>query len=287
MKTALVTGYTGFTGQYMARALKEVGVRVVPLSCDITDLEALKIAVAEVSPDWVIHLAALSFVAHADEEAFYRVNVFGTLNLLKALAGLPKLPQKVILASSANVYGTPEVECINEAVCPAPVNHYACSKLVMEHMASTWFDRLPIIITRPFNYTGPGQDERFLIPKIVNHFAHKAQVIELGNLNVSRDFGDVRNVSSAYMALLQSDAVGIKVNICSGVVSSLNEIIHHMTLIAGYDIEIKVNPAFVRANEISILKGDNALLTRLIGNIPTRPLASTLQDMYTAQCQLL
>ena len=284
MKTALVTGYTGFTGQYMVRALKAAGVRVVPLSCDITDLGALKKVVAEAAPDWVIHLAALSFVAHADEEAFYRVNGFGTLNLLNALSGLPKLPQKIILASSANIYGTPDVERINEAVCPAPVNHYACSKLVMEHMASTWFDRLPIIITRPFNYTGPGQDERFLIPKIVNHFANKAPVIELGNLNVSRDFGDVRSVITAYMALLQSDALGIKVNICSGVVSSLNDIIHQMMSIAGYEIEVKVNPAFVRANEIPILRGDNSLLNRLIGNVPTRPLASTLQDMYTAQC---
>ena len=226
-------------------------------------------------------------MAHADEEAFYRVNGFGTLNLLNVLADLPKLPQKIILASTANIYGTPDVECISEAVCPAPVNHYACSKLVMEHMASTWFDRLPIIITRPFNYTGPGQNERFLIPKIVNHFAHRAPLIELGNLNVSRDFGDVRSVISAYMALLQSDATSIKVNICSGVVSSLNDIIHQMTLIAGYEIEVKVNPAFVRANEIPILRGDNTLLSRLIGNLPTRPLASTLESMYTAQCKLL
>jgi nucleoside-diphosphate-sugar epimerase len=282
MKTALITGYKGFTGEHMARSLEAKSIRVIPLTCDITDLNAVRAAVSEVSPDWVIHLAALSFVALADEEAFYHVNVFGTLNVLKALSELSKPPEKILLASTANVYGTPAVELINESICPAPVNHYACSKLVMEHMASTWYDRLPIIITRPFNYTGPGQDERFLIPKIVSHFARKASFIELGNLQVSRDFSDVRDVSSAYLSLLKSDVQGVKVNVCSGAVSSLQDIIHHMTVIAGYEIEIKINQAFVRGNEIPVLKGDNALLSQLIGQVPSRPLVSTLQDMYAA-----
>lgn len=138
-------------------------------------------------------------MGHADARAFYDVNLFGTLNLLEALTALPELPRKVLIASSANIYGTPGIEVIDESVCAAPVNHYACSKLAMEHMVRTWFDRFPIVMTRPFNYTGVGQDEKFLIPKIVSHFKRRAPKIELGNLDVSRDFSDVRDVAAAYM----------------------------------------------------------------------------------------
>lgn len=208
--TVLITGLRGFTGHYLAAALRAYGARVVGLvqgstqcpeeiACELTDAQAVHAAVAQVQPTHVVHLAALAFVGHADARAFYDVNLFGTLNLLEALAALSELPRKVLIASSANIYGTPGIEVIDESVCAAPVNHYACSKLAMEHMVRTWFDRFPIVMTRPFNYTGVGQDEKFLIPKIVSHFKRRAPKIELGNLDVSRDFSDVRDVAAAYM----------------------------------------------------------------------------------------
>jgi nucleoside-diphosphate-sugar epimerase len=295
-KTALVTGASGFTGRYMVDALKARGYHVagfasgdsnadLNLVCDLTDAAAVCIAVAQVKPDVVVHLAALAFVGHGDAEGFYRVNLFGTLNLLEALAALDKPPGKVLLASSANVYGTPDIELIDESVCPAPVNHYACSKLAMEHMARTWFTRLPIIITRPFNYTGPGQDERFLIPKIVGHFARGERVIELGNLDVSRDFSDVADIVDTYAALLESDAQGVTLNVCSGNATSLREIIRMMSELAGYAIEVRVNPAFVRQNEIPRLRGDNRALRLWIGQstdpTPQISLAPTLQRMFS------
>jgi nucleoside-diphosphate-sugar epimerase len=227
-------------------------------------------------------LAALSFVGHGDPEAFYRVNVLGTVNLLEALSAEVIPPEKILIASSANIYGSPDRDTIDETICPAPVNHYACSKLAMEHMVRTWFDRLPIIITRPFNYTGPGQDERFLVPKIVGHFKRHAPEIELGNLDVSRDFSDVTDVVSAYLALLESSAASVAVNTCSGVATSLREIINMMNDIAGYEIRIRVNPAFVRKNEIPSLRGDNSLLRRLIGPVQQTPLVETVRKMFLA-----
>ncbi|BAP88422.1 NAD-dependent epimerase/dehydratase [Burkholderiales bacterium GJ-E10] len=292
-KTALVTGLGGFTGGYLKAALAAKGCRVIGLShapsddpdamaCDLTDSAAVMAAVQSVRPDFVAHLAAQTFVAHRDVEAFYRVNVLGTMNLLDALGSLDAPPQRVLLASSANVYGTPNVEVIDESVCPAPVSHYACSKLAMEHMARTWMDRLPIILVRPFNYTGPGQNPQFLVPKIVDHFRRGARTIELGNLDVSRDFSDVRDVVAAYVGLLESEAQSVTVNVCSGTDISLRAILAQMAEIVGYEIEVRVNPAFVRANEIPRLRGSNELLWRLISPPPARGLSETLMAMYQA-----
>lgn len=287
----LVTGTSGFTGRYLADALRRENYWVVgfgtgetpaqeTMPCDLTDAIAVREAVARVQPEYVVHLAALSFVGHRDPEAFYRVNLFGTLNLLATLAALDVVPKKVIVASSANVYGANAREVIDEDVCPAPVNHYACSKLAMEHMAATWFDRLPLVLARPFNYTGVGQDEQFLIPKIVDHFRRGERVIELGNLDVSRDFSDVRDVVAAYRALLGSDAVSRTVNICSGQATALRDVIDMMSTLAGYEIEVKVNPAFVRSNEIPVLRGSRERIGQLTGWRPELSLHRTLQWMF-------
>jgi nucleoside-diphosphate-sugar epimerase len=227
-----------------------------------------------------VHLAAVTFVAHDDPEDFYRVNVLGTLNLLQALAKLKRAPSRVIIASSANVYGTPDVEVLDESLCPAPVNHYACSKLAMEYMVRTWFDRIPILITRPFNYTGPGQANHFLVPKIVKHFRERAPFIELGNLHVSRDYSDVEDVVATYLALLEADVRSEVVNICSGRAIALLDIISMMNNIAGYEIEVRVNREFIRENEVPRLIGSTAKLRSLANPPVPRPFMETLRRMY-------
>ena len=286
----LVTGAGGFTGSYLVPALRSKGYGVVgmgegtsssdrDLACNLMDAAAVRAAVLEARPTHVVHLAALAFVGHSDARAFYDVNLFGTLNLLEALAALPELPRKVLIASSANIYGTPGVEVIDESICPAPVNHYACSKLAMEHMVRTWFDRLPIVMTRPFNYTGIGQDEKFLIPKIVSHFKRRAAKIELGNLDVSRDFSDVRDVAAAYVGLLESDVQSEAFNICSGEAVALRTVLDIMTRKTGHTMAVEVNPAFVRPNEIPVLRGSHHKLTEAIGFAPRHALEDTLAWM--------
>jgi len=120
----------------------------------------------------------------------------------------------------------------------------------MEYMARLWMERLPITLVRPFNYTGVGQSENFLIPKIVAHFQQKAKTIELGNTDVARDFSDVRDVARAYAAIVAKVPVGQVVNVCSGVAYTLGDVLALMAEIAGYTIEVRVNPAFVRSNEV-------------------------------------
>ena len=292
MKRVLITGYNGFTGHYMATRLRQPEVEVFGLvngstagpaefHGDLTDIDETRRIVAAVRPTHVIHLAAISYIPHGDPKAFYDVNLFGTLNLLEALAGLAQTSERVLIISSAHVYGALAVEIIDEAMCPRPVNHYGNSKLVMENMARTWMDRLPIVIARPFNYIGPGQDEtRFLIPKVIGHLKRKAPILELGNLNVARDFSDVLDVVEAYARLLDSPAaIGQTVNICSGTAHALRSVLDIAFEIAGFAPEIRVNQALVRSNELPKLTGSCALLEALTGFKPSIPIADTLLRM--------
>ncbi len=240
------------------------GHEVVSLRANLTDAFAVKQEVNRIAPDAVMHLAAISFVGHSDDSAFYAVNVVGTTNLLAALAALPYRPSKVLLASSANVYGNCIASPINETQPPAPVNHYAMSKLAMELMARTYADRLPLVITRPFNYTGPGQDVNFVIPKLVKCFTQKAPAIALGNLHVEREFNDVQMVCSAYLQLLQHGEPGEIYNVCSGRPYTLQHVIDTLTRITGHEIKVEVNPVFVRANEVDRLCGNPAKLQTLL-----------------------
>lgn len=292
MKTILITGSRGFTGRYLRLQFQQADYRVVgmvtdnPLAdgvcCDLTDKAAVLKVLETVKPDGIIHLAAMSFVAHGDDSAFYQLNTVATLNLLEAVAQIGLQPDKIIIASSANVYGNTPLEKISED-CPVnPANHYAASKVAMECLVKNWFDKLPIVITRPFNYTGIGQRKQFLVPKIVSHFCQKKPVIELGNLDVARDFSDVHDIAQAYVKLFESPVNGEIVNLCSGQVTSLARIIGMMNTLAGYEIDVRVNPDFVRANEIKTLGGDNNKLHRLTGFVPTTPFIETLETMYLA-----
>ncbi|UXU88623.1 NAD-dependent epimerase/dehydratase family protein [Burkholderia sp. S-53] len=289
---ALVTGLGGFTGDYLAKSLQAAGYRVFGTThgseatgagmyrVDLCDRAALAKVVADVQPDVVAHLAAVSFVAHGDADAIYRTNVVGSRNLLEALANLENRPRAILLASSANIYGNAAVEIIDESVEPNPANDYAVSKLAMEYMARLWHDKLPIVVARPFNYTGVGQSPQFLLPKIVSHFQRGERVIELGNIDVERDFSDVRRVVDAYRRLLEQAPAGGVFNVCSGRAVSLKAVIAMMEQIAGYTIEVRVNPAFVRANEVRRLQGDGARLQAAIGPLEDIPLERTLRWMF-------
>jgi nucleoside-diphosphate-sugar epimerase len=289
MRRALVTGIRGFTGAYVRNELTDAGYTVVGAqaiaaeshdrSLDITSIEQCQRVIEELRPTHIVHLAAISFVGHDDALEMYRVNVLGTLNLLQACADLGHQPDKILIASSANVYGN-AAGVVDESVAPAPVNHYAASKIAMEYMVRTWFDRLPIVVTRPFNYTGRGQSERFLVPKIVSHFVRKEPRIELGNLDVARDFLDVRTVAHIYRALLEADgATGEVVNVCSDQPYTLQEVVQLVREASGHDLEICINPALVRQNEVKVLVGSATKLWRLVPNVEPVNFSDTIKWM--------
>jgi nucleoside-diphosphate-sugar epimerase len=272
----LLTGASGFTGGHFIKQAEAQGHQLVPLEADLTDREAIRQGLDSLAFDAVVHLAAISFVGHADDNAFYAVNTVGTTHLLLALSMLSTKPRRVLLASSANVYGNCEESPIAEDQLPTPVNHYAMSKLAMEYMARTYSDRLPIIITRPFNYTGVGQSPDFLIPKLVGHFKARSATIELGNLHVEREFNDVRMVCDAYLRLLSEGQPGETYNICSGRPYTLQTAIDMLIELTGHNPEIRVNPKFVRQNEVVRLCGDPAKLDAVTGDRPGFSLRETL-----------
>lgn len=295
----LVTGIRGFTGSYLAEELLRAGHDVIGVVrhasskslsgvqsvhvCDLTDADSLKAVVASVQPDAVAHLAGISFVSHSDAEAIYRANLIGSRNLLEALLGSGKSLRVVLLASSANVYGNAGVGVLDETTPLAPANDYAVSKLAMEYVARLYLPRLPIVIVRPFNYTGVGQALNFLVPKIVDHFRRRAPVIELGNLDVARDFSDVRTIVSIYRRLMECEsAVGQTFNVCSGQALSLRDVLEMARKISGHHIEVRVNPAFVRENEVKVLVGSMKRLESYLGPLPRIPFKETLYWMLTA-----
>lgn len=278
MRVAL-TGASGFTGRFVAEALARAGAGCVPLEVDLTNSEAVEQAVANTPFDCVIHLAARAFVGVFDWEPFYQVNQLGTFHLLDAVSRV-RPGARFILSSSAQVYGPGAEGLIAEDAPTNPANHYAISKLAMEQGARLWRDKLDIVVTRPFNYTGTGQGIEYLIPKIVDHFRRRADVIELGNLWVKRDFGDVRAVADAYAGLALADTAPALVNIATGVVRSIDEILDVLAQISGHRPEVRVNPAFVRANDVAVLGGDAGCLTSALPEWQPRNLTDTLAWMY-------
>ena len=293
----LITGVQGFTGRYLAAELSQAGYEVVGLAhmpqpapipgvsalyaCDLSDAAGLTRVVDEVQPDMVAHLAAIAFVAYGDVEAIYRTNLIGSRNLLETLSKARHPVRSVLVASSANVYGNATAGMLSEDASTAPANDYAVSKLAMEYMAKLYQQRLPLTLVRPFNYTGRGQSESFLLPKIISHVRRAAQVIELGNLHVARDFSDVRMVVQYYRRLLELPAQGETYNICSGQAYTLEQVLEMVRGLTTHEFEVRVNPAFVRDNEVKILVGDRKKLLAAVGAVPDIALPETLAWMLS------
>ncbi len=293
----LITGASGFTGQHLTALAVQQGYRVHAMvqpgraqelvrpdcyrvEAELTDASAMRQVLREAQPHYVIHLAAASHVANRGAEEIYLSNVVGSVILMEALASeCPEL-KRVILASSANIYGNASKLPLTEDSPPQPVNDYALSKLAAEWAADRRRARLPLIIVRPFNYTGLGQSDQFLVPKIVSAFRRHEELISLGNIEVARDFSDVRDVVAAYLALLETRSKHWLFNICSGRSTRLQEILEIMQQLSGHTIRVQVDPALVRENEIRELYGSDVRLGEAIGSYRSYSLEDTLAWMY-------
>jgi len=308
---ALVTGITGFVGGYLARALaRKAGggpeaLRVVGTSfpqaprvdagnvsyldlrveCDVREL------VRRARPDWVFHLAAVSNVRsswQARRETL-ETNVLGTQNLLEAVR-LEAPRARVLFVSSSDVYGTSaEGEAPLAEDRPFHItNPYAYSKAAGEIMCGFYerIEDLDIVIARPFPHTGPGQAPDFVCADWARQVVRiergaSEPVLLVGNLDVRRDFSDVRDVVEAYIALMHKGRRGEAYNVCSGRALALREVLDFLVGEAGDGdpIRVEVDPAKLRKTDAPLLIGDNRKIVTETGWCPRIPVARTLKDL--------
>ncbi|SMD34385.1 Nucleoside-diphosphate-sugar epimerase [Reichenbachiella faecimaris] len=288
----LIIGIDSFTGNHLKAHFEEKGWQVFGTSfsiedtdkvfkVDIIDSKAVIAILRKVKPDYIINLAAISFVGEPNHELFYKVNVLGAESLLESICKSGIEPKKVLMPSSAVVYGNQNEVSLHEGLIPNPINHYGYSKYVGEQICKTYFDKLNIIVPRPFNYTGEGQLSTFLVPKIVDAYKKGCDRIALGNLDTFREFNDVKLICWVYEKLLIVDKHSEIVNVCSGNTHSVRQIIDKMQLISDNHIYVDVDKRFVRKNEIQELKGSPKKLESLIGKLDqTFSLELLLERLY-------
>lgn len=251
-RRVLVIGAGGFTGRHVMAQLAErwQPVNAREYGLDLTDPASIGRALDAVKPSAVINLAAIATLEVTDRESIFSVNAFGVLNLLEALDER-RFKGRVITASSAYIYGP--LQCrtrIPETQPPRPHNLYACAKVLAEYFCAMHANKLDIVVTRPFNAIGRGHRATFLVPKIVKHFRDRVPTIQLGNTAVARSYTDVRDLAAMYEALLEAADPPRLLHLCNSEAVSIADLIGTLSDLTGHSIEVTVNPAFVRANDV-------------------------------------
>ncbi len=266
----------------------------LPRGLDLLDAGSVRAAVADVAPDAVVHLAGQAFVppSIAAPLATLAVNATGTAHVLEAVRAAGR-PIRTLVISSAEVYGRqpPERMPLDESVPLHPENPYAASKVAAETYAGVWarLYGLDVVIARPFNHIGPGQDARFVVPSFARQLAEIAAgappLLAVGNLEAQRDFLDVRDVARAYVALLANGRSGSVYNVCSGRAVAIQEVLRQLITIARVPVEVRDDPARLRPSDTPLLCGDATKLRAETGWEPQYTLAASLRDIYAGALQ--
>ncbi|MFT3791170.1 MAG: GDP-mannose 4,6-dehydratase [Rudaea sp.] len=294
MKQIFVTGATGFAGRHfrdLLDTLPDWRMHGASHDLDLRDGAGVQRAVAALPavPDAVLHLAAQSNVpqAFADPQATFDINFFGTLRLLQALRAAG-FRGRFLFVGSADAYGlVPERELpIGEDHALRPRNPYSVSKVAAEALAYQWSqtEGFDVVLARPFNHIGPGQDERFAVASFARQVAEIAlgrrePRIETGDIDVTRDFTDVRDVVRAYVALLQHGESGRVYNIGSGRETRLREILGRLIEFGGVQTEIVSAPGRLRPAEQRRMCADTHRIRDRTGWQPRYGLDQTLIDI--------
>ena len=298
----LVTGGTGFSGRHLCRLLAK-GAQVTILTSadrdqappgvelvrgDIRDAERVRRVMQEASPQEIYHLAAISSVPSSwkNPRLVFEVNVGGTLNVLEAAMELDPAP-RVLNVSSGQVYAADLAGAADEGSPTGPANPYAASKAMAELLAVAY--RQPtgsggVFTARPFNHTGPGQTPDFVLSSFAKQIAEaeaglRPPRLQVGDLEVKRDFTDVRDVVRAYQLLLHCATPGEVYNICSGQSYSIRMLLETLCSLARVKMQVEVEAARLRPQQASNITGNPVKLRQVTGWKPEIPIRQTLQDL--------
>jgi GDP-4-dehydro-6-deoxy-D-mannose reductase len=316
----LVTGASGFVGGYLCEHLVAQGDLVVGISasgrwprhlahlnrsvrieaCDLTEIDETNLAqlLKRKQPEAIYHLAAQSnpHGSLKDPRGTWALNLGGTLNLLEAVkaAGLEPKP-RVVLISSGVAYGNPLPEYLPvREDCPLrPNNPYAASKaaadlLGIQHVLAYG---AAVVIVRPFNHAGPRQSATYVLAALARQVAEveagRASCVDVGNLDVVRDFTDVRDVVRGYRLLAQHGKAGEIYNLGTGQGTRLADALNYLTRLSHESITVRIDPARVRPVDQPLLVADAAKLRSATGWAPAFTIEQTLADMLQSDRQEL
>lgn len=286
----LLTGASGFVGRHV----RAVAPCVALADCngvevDIRRREDVLKALVNLKFDAVVHLAAQASVAASfeDPELTYGVNLGGTSNLLWCLKETG-FTGRMLYVGTADEYG--EVDethlPVSESQPLRPRSPYAVSKVAAEALCYQWSQTagLSILCVRPFNHVGPGQGASYVVPAMARQIVEirrglRPAELVLGNLDVTRDVLDVRDVVSAYLGLLECGTCGEVYNVCSGVERSVRELASMLLERAGVQATLRTDPGLVREHEQRRMVGDNTKLRQATGWKPSIPFSRTLDDV--------
>lgn len=302
----LVTGGAGFVGSHLVTSLRQRfgasadlvmtskggGEDIAPL--DVTDAEAVTSLVRALKPTHVFHLAAMSAVmnARAHADLVWRINLFGTLNLANAV--MREAPGcALIFIGSGQVYGASAKagRTLDEQALLAPMNAYAVTKAAADLALGVMAEQgLRCLRLRPFNHTGAGQTEEFVIPSFAMQIARieaglQPPVLSVGNLDVERDFLDVQDVADAYALAVQTfDTLpnGAVYNVASGQAQHLSSVLKRLIAMSDASIEIRQDPARMRPADVPFFVGNADRAKRDLGWEPTISFDETLRGMLAA-----
>lgn len=304
-----ITGAEGFVGKHLVRRLAESGheaVGSVP-GVDVTDEDALRTTLAREKPDAIIHLAAISSIPASLDDASltYRVNFLGARFLLEA--ALRETPRaRILLIGSGHQYGTTSSAAgkpFREDTPFAPGSPYATTKAAADLLGECYAQRgLDVLRVRPFNHTGPGQNDSLVVSSFARQLTEieagiRKPLIEIGNLDSVRDFLHVDDVIAAYLALLDPKVPAGAYNVASGEATRIGDLFEAMveattgaktkamsetkgaavTRTPSQDLEIRIDPRRFRPTDYAV--GDASLLKSVTGWSPKISLEETTREL--------
>jgi len=307
----LVTGASGFAGSHLVERLTASGVEVVAwrhrrlatvaghdsrvtwTEVEIDDPRAVGRAIADARPSRIVHCAGAAHVGRSWDhtQATLAANVRGTHHLLEALR-VARVEARLVIPSSAMVYRT-SVRALTEDDPLVPASPYGISKLAQEMLAlRAAADGLSVVVARAFNHVGPRQDPSFAASSFARQIAQiemgrRTPEIVVGNLDSRRDLTDVRDTVRAYHLMLSSGTAGSVYNVCSGDAVVIRDLLDRMIARARVRVEVRVDPALYRPNDIPVVVGDPTRARRELGWTPTIPLEQTIDDLLDYWRQLI